>query len=227
MIVAFTIWCLKKYGSPNLGAAAGNMAIKVIKSLKNVFAFLVLASSLPVKAQVIEHAYSIVRGKDVIGNMVLHKTTRGDTVIYKMTSSFKTRFVFLFSASTIEESVFVKGTLLRSSFYRMANGKVESDNTVAWNGGHYEANRNHSLTTLNRNRIEQNMVVMMFSRPSNVTSVFSDHHHVFITPKKLADNQYALRLPDKTENLYNYQGDLCSQLEIKSTFFNVKIVLVS
>lgn len=228
MIIALIIWCTRYYGSDKVLKAFVIQGLpKVLHQVRVILILLLLVLSFVLKAQEVQQSYNIVRGSDIVGKLTVKKVVRADTVYYKMNSQFKTKFVFSVTGSTTEESVFYKGALLHSSFYRVVNGKVTCNNKSRWNGVDYEVNKSGKSTTLNANPIVLNMIMLMFSKPSNAMQVFSDHFHVFVNLKKVANDQFTLHLPDNTDNVYKYNGDRCSLIEIKGSLFKVKLVLIS
>ena len=174
--------------------------------------------------EVLRNYVVLYKGED-IGIIKLKQTTRGDSVLYKMTSDIKTRFIFKITVKSEEESTFHGGKLLYSAVNRTVNGdeKVKRQ-TIAGNNV-YTLNKEGKPGIIYSEIINYNLMSLYCKEPVNIASVYSDNHQQFLPIRKINDHTYKIDLPDGNYNHYIYNNGICVKVDVFSTLFNMELVL--
>ena len=100
-----------------------------------IIIFLTLGNLL--SAQENRLQYVIKRNGSEIGNMSLVRKNSGEKTLYTLQSEIRTRFIFLITASGLEEAEFDKGILVSSRLYRKMNGSEKVNKRMTLSGANY------------------------------------------------------------------------------------------
>lgn len=170
-------------------------------------------------------AYTIYRNGSAIGSINFSQSTSSNRTTLKLESEMKTRFIFIITSSSVEETIYDNGIMTWSSIYRKANGNEKTNKKIKTAGNNYIVYSGSKSETLDKYPIRYNMLSLYAMEPTAISQVYSDTFEEFIAIHKIADHKYKLVLPDGNYNNYYYENGKLCKVEINSTFYSANIQL--
>ena len=230
MIPVLIIWAFKKY---DLATKAKFYAHEFSKFMRRrsksiVYPLLFLFTSYgSLQAQSLQ--YAILKGTTKIGVLNYSRNVVDNTVLYKVESKVRTRFIFSISVDDNEESFFKDGILQYSSVYRKVNGTVKTNNQTQLSGGNYVIvdRKENETNKLSNYPITGCFLGLYYNEPSNNTSLYSDTYKQLISIVKLGEHRYKVTLPDDNYNCYYYNKGICTKVEVVHSFYKITFSLIN
>jgi hypothetical protein len=201
--------------------------------VKYIFSFMRLISisvalllfAFHLSAQGRKLTYNVVRNGKVIGTLDFVESISNNSIHFNLNSEVKTRFVFTFTVTAKEESIYKDGILIYSSIYRNFNGNVKIDRQMRFEGGVYHVSNKGEATQMKIDPIHYNFHGLYLFEPKQLSLVFSDNFGKYMTIIKMPDNKYKVNLPDGNYNYYYYKDGICQKVEMFTSLYTAQMVL--
>lgn len=203
------------------------LSIRRIKYILVPLLFFLLISSAGIENEfpIIEKIeFSIVKKNATIGYITIERSSQDQMTSYSIVSEVNAKIILNFKAVGKERYVFRNDTLMSSSMYRKINSRVKIDRTVEFNKGKYVSTDLGRKETLDVGIIKNNLVVLFFNEPKNFDRIYCDKLKTVVNITSLGKGRYKVVLPNKSYSIYNYEQGKCTSIEVKGTFFKVKLV---
>lgn len=189
--------------------------------------FLLLNSSMtkfnePITSEKIE--FSIIKKNSIIGFIYIDKISKDHTTSYNVKSEVNAKIIVNFKAIGQEKYVFRNDTLVSSSMYRKINNRVKLDQSLQYKKGKYELTARNKKEVLGIDLIQRNLVTLFFNEPKDLETIYCDKFKTEVNISPLGKGRYKILLPNKSYSIYNYERGKCTSIEVKGTFFKVKLV---
>jgi len=165
--------------------------------------------------------FEIVKNNKVIGTINMVMKVNGDSIIFDSESQINVKFLLKFEITGKEKSVFENGVLVYSSVYRKLNNKVKANHVIERRGSFYSLNDNNKSEVLNLDDIEQNLIMLYFNEPKNITSIFCDNQKEMIQIKNLGQGKYKVEISKGKYNIFHYKNGKCVEVEAISPMYDV------
>lgn len=231
MIYALIIWLFRQYRNTKnkkefFSIVAGKMS-RAVPRLGSVLLMIVLLLSMfNAKAQTRMLNYQIVKGYDVVGNILFTESADKETRQMKMESQVKGKVLFItYSGIAKEETTFRNGVLVYSSIYRKMNGKEKANKQHQVVNNQYMIQSGERKEMIENYPITYNMLSLYSTEPVNVSQVYSENFQKFIPITSLGDHKYKISLPNGDTNYYYYKDGILNLVEANSTWYSVVIML--
>lgn len=225
MLPALIYYLIRRYkrSRPASAAKFGHFIKKFSKPALLFMLFITIA--LLAFSQEKKLEYQVKRKGDVVGNIVFTQNYSGNKTTLKMRSEIRTRFIFLFTAKALEETIYENGVMIWSSIYRKLNGSEKANKKTKVAGNNYIISKDDKTEMLNNYPIRYNMLSLYTSEPMNFSKVYSDNFQQFLDILKIAPQHYKIKLPDGNYNEYFYSNGICSRVEVHTSLYNATIEL--
>jgi uncharacterized protein DUF6134 len=225
MIPALILFLIRRYKRYHPDAAARFVSL-FSKFGKPVLLFLLcIALSVWAYSQNKKLEYQIKRKGDVVGNIVFTQYSSGNKTIMKMQSEVKTRFIFLFTAKALEETIYENGIMIWSFIHRKLNGNEKANKKTEASGSNYIVSNGDDKQVIRNYPIRYNMLSLYAAEPTNFSMVYSDNFQVFLIIQKIAPHHYKIKLPDGNYNEYFYSNGVCTKVEVNHSLYSATIEL--
>ncbi|MEP6713603.1 MAG: DUF6134 family protein [Ferruginibacter sp.] len=198
--------------------------IVIIKLVTLIVSFLLIAKLAFTQTK--SYHYDISKGGSSIGEAVLTNTISGTANTVSLVSNIKYRFMFLFTATSKEEVVFVNGIMTFSSLYREQNGnKKIAQKTTRASAKYVVAVNNEKEKELNIATINYQTLCLYTTEPVIYQQVYIDKFQQLVAIQKISAHQYKVVFPDGNYNEYYYQDGVCQMVKVHQSLYNVQIEL--
>ena len=188
-----------------------------------IILFLTLGNLL--SAQENRMQYIIKRNGSEIGNMSLVRKNYGEKTLYTLQTEIKTRFIFLITASGLEEAEFDKGILVSSRLYRKMNGSEKVNKRMTLSGANYIVSKGKKSEVLVKDPIRFTMLNLYDHEPVNVGYVYSDNFQELLKIIQVAPHHYKIKFPDGNYSEYYYRGGICIKIMLHHTLYTASFEL--
>ena len=225
MIPTIIFLLLKRYSRINpLGAA--RLEIILAKAGKRIFAMaFCLFFTAFIFSQEKRLEYNIKRNGDVVGNILFTQSSYGNRTTLKLESEVRTRFIFLFTVKSQEETIYNDGIMTWSSVYRKMNGNVKTDKKIKATGNSYTIYKGANTETLSNYPIHYNMLSLYALEPLEISKVYSEIFQQFLDIENPDQHHYTIKFPDGNYNKYYYNNGRCIKVEVHNSLYNAVIEL--
>ena len=196
---------------------------KSSKIVALIILFLTLGNFL--NAQDSRMQYVIKRNGSEIGNMSLVRKNYGEKTLYTLQTEIRTRFIFLVTASALEEAEFDKGILVSSRLYRKMNGSEKVNKRMTLSGANYVVNKGKKSEVLGNDPIRFTMLNLYDREPVNVSQVYSDNFQQLLKIILVAPHHYKIKFPDGNYSEYYYRGGICTKIMVHHTLYTASFEL--
>jgi hypothetical protein len=163
--------------------------------------------------------YIIKRKGQKIGIISFSQHHSGYKKVFRMESKIKTRFLFLFTATGQEESVYENGIMTFSSIYQRLNGNERMNKKTRLMGKNYVITKGEKTETMSSYPIFFNMICLYASEPVNISKIYSDSFQQFLDIQSIRDHHYKISFPDGNYNEYYYTNGVCTKVEVHHKFY--------
>ena len=168
--------------------------------------------------------FSIINKNANIGFISIERSSHGRTTSYTINSEVNAKIIINFKVVGKERYVFRNDTLVYSSMYRKINNKVKLNQNIEFKKGKYVFSDYAKKETLDIDIIQRNLVVLFFNEPNGYDRIYCDKFKTDVNITPLGKGRYKIVLPNKSYSIYNYEQGRCTSIEVKGTFFKVKLV---
>lgn len=194
--------------------------------LRYILPFFLLSNTSPDNAitKVENISFNIINKNKNIGFIDIEKRDTEHTTIYSINSEVNARVIFNFNAVGKEKSIYRADTLIYSSVYRKLNKKVKIDQSLTFSDGKYVLKGKNNNEVIDFEVINRNFVTLFFSEPLGIQQVYSDKYKEMVRIDPLSNGKYKVVLPNKSTNIYHYKNGKCTMIDIKGSFYKVKIL---
>jgi hypothetical protein len=198
-----------------------------VYKLKYILPFFLLSntSSDNVNTKVENISFNIINKNKNIGFIDIEKRDLEHTTTYIVNSEVNTKVIFNFSATGREKSIYRTDTLIYSSIFRKLNKKIKLDQRLTLDNGRYILNYKKNNEVLDFEVIKRNLVTLFFYEPIGVQQVYSDKYKKMVDINAQGKGKYKVVLPNKSVNIYHYDKGTCTRIDVKGSFFKVKLIL--
>lgn len=201
------------------------MRTAFFRDLPSAAALLVLTcSSFSIPSETVTRSYGIIYQGEKIGTVNLLRQTKQRFTYINLQTSARVKKLFTFAISSNDEALFENGVLLWSKVYREVNGKVKEHKQTSRTDSIYNLRNAGSHTTL-QGTITKSMLSLYLEEPVATGRVYSDNHQQFVGIRRLGAHTYKIDLPDGSSNTYEYTGNVCRRVSIRSQLFEVRFEL--
>lgn len=169
--------------------------------------------------------YQVKRKGDVVGNIVFTQYSSGNKTTMKMQTEIKTRFIFLFTAKALEETIYENGIMIWSFIHRKLNGNEKANKKTEASGSSYIVSSGDDKQVMKNYPIRYNMLSLYVYEPINFSMVYSDNFQAFLIIQKIAPHHYKIKLPDGNYNEYFYNNGVCTKVEVNHSLYSATIEL--
>lgn len=198
---------------------------KIMARLKIVLFFLIVGNVYGTNERLVKALnYNVVKNNIVIGTIEINQYTSGDSIIYKVESNIKAKYLLNFKISGSEKSIYKDDVLVYSSVYRTLNNKVKASHNISYNGGRYKLDAFGKVRFLSLKAIEQNLILLYFKEPKDITSIYCDNLSQMVHVKSLGNDKYRVDFEKGSYNIFHYQNGHCVKIEAYSSLFNVTLI---
>ena len=219
MIPAIIYLLLRRYRRTN-PAKAEKLSIMLRKASKFVLLFVVLILTCYFAfSQLTQLQYSIKRKGTQIGFISFSQQFFGNRRVFRMESEVKTRFLFLFTAIGLEQSVYENGVMLWSSVYQKLNGNEQVNKKTTLVGRNYVVSRAGYSETISSYPISYNLICLYAKEPIDISKVYSDRFQQFLDIQTIGAHHYKIKFPDGNYNEYFYNNGLCTRVEVYNRLY--------
>ena len=191
----------------------------------NFILILMMINLVTAEAQEVLRNYIVLYKGEDIGVMQLKQTIVGDTILYKMTSDIRTRFIFRITVKSVEESTFQNGKLVYSAVDRTVNGNQKVKRQTTAGNKVYTLNKEGKPGVIYSECINYNLMSLYCQEPVNIARVYSDNYQQFLPITKINAHTYKIELPDGNYNHYIYNRGICVKVDVFSNLYNMELVL--
>ncbi|MBU2915635.1 MULTISPECIES: DUF6134 family protein [Reichenbachiella] len=192
-------------------------------SLFLLFVVLV-ATSLTVRGQVLH--YEIVKGGDVIGEMVAKKEISGKQMVYSISSVTNFRMLVKLRVDYNLTETYEGGVLKSGHAISTLNGAVQKESKVERRANNYHIERGSDYVTYPAAEIRYSIPEIYFTEPVAQTKVFSQVFGDDLIIERLGNHQYQLDSEDG-RNTYTYTRGVCSEVKVSRSYATFYIRLKS
>jgi hypothetical protein len=168
--------------------------------------------------------FSIVKKNTTIGYISIERSSQNQMTSYTIVSEVNAKIIVNFKAVGKERYVFRNDTLVSSSMYRKINNRVKLDQSIEFKKGKYVLTDYSKTETLDVEIIQKNLVVLFFNEPKGFNRIYCDKFKTVVDITPLGNGRYKIVLPNRSYSIYNYEQGRCTSIEVKGTFFKVKLV---
>ena len=186
---------------------------------------LMMINLVTAEAQEVLRKYVVLYKGEDIGVMQLKQTIAGDTVLYKMTSDIRSRFIFKITVKSVEESTFQNGKLVYSAVDRTVNGNQKVKRQTTAGNKVYTLNKEGKPGVIYDECINYNLMSLYCQEPVNMARVYSDNYQQFLPITKINAHTYKIELPDGNYNHYIYNKGICVKVDVFNNLYNMELVL--
>lgn len=159
-----------------------------------------------------------------IGKVYLTHQQTGENHFISMQAAVSVKKILTFNIISRDEALFKAGVLHWSKVYREMNGKTLDDKKTTRENAVYRLEDEGTKTTLH-GLINQNILGMYLNEPKNSDKIYADNHQKFVVLNKTGEHRYQTILPDGSVNTYTYANNRCVEVDVKSTYYNIRIVV--
>ena len=188
-----------------------------------IIIFLTLGNLL--SAQENRMQYVIKRNGSEIGNMSLVRKNIGEKTLYTLQTEIRTRFIFLITASGLEEAEFDKGILVSSRLYRKMNGSEKVNKRMTLSGANYVVSKGKKSEVLGNDPIRFTMLNLYDREPVNVSHVYSDNFQQLLKILQVGQHHYKIKFPDGNYSEYYYRGGICTMIILHHSLYTASFEL--
>ena len=188
-----------------------------------IIIFLTLGNLLTAQESRLE--YVIKRNGSDIGNMSLVRKNSGENIVYTLQSEIRTRFIFLITASGLEEAVFNKGVLISSRVYRKMNGSEKANKKMTLSGASYVITKGSKSEILGNDLIRFTMLNLYDREPENIRAVYSDNFQEMLNIIQVAPHHYKIHFPDGNYSEYYYRNGICNTIMVHHSLYTISFEL--
>ncbi len=215
---------LKKYWPKIKGKFTGSFTSRSALLLAG-FLILMMLKVISLRAQERSLNYNIVRNGKSIGWTRLHETRHENSILIKLESEIKTRFILQFNISTKEEVSLNSGIITYASQYRVMNGDIKENKSLRLTGDGYEVSKGKDIQRLTFTTLKKNMLSLFFEEPVNNSKVFSDKFQRMLEVHKISEAGYKINLPDGNSSSYYYENGVCVKVKFDHTLYSAEMIL--
>lgn len=222
MLAMILYLLIKKSAGGNKFLKTGLLRYLLISAITGI---IILAAIKATSQQLI---YKVLHNGDNIGWIKLERSC--DSVNYcRMQLESKTSFsmILSFRSFIFETSYFLRGKLIFSSQYQKLNRSVKANKKTRFNGKGYEVIKDNSITALEINDVNFNLMCMYFQEPRDIKRVYCDKHETYADIEKTADGGYKVYFPDGNSNCYYYENGICSKVRMSHSLYTAEVILES
>lgn len=185
--------------------------------------FLTGAPSL-LNAQQERVQFQIQRGNSVLGQINMVRSSRNDSVVYRVNNTLNFRFITRFEIEANESSIFLNDQLVYSEINRKINGTKKTRVHLAYNNGCYTASKGAHSLQLPQPVIASNLIVLYFKEPYDGMSVYCDYQRNFSRVTRVSEGCYRVDLNQGAHNLFYYKNGRCHKVIAVNPLFKVQLI---
>ena len=176
-------------------------------------------------AQARHYQYDIKKGGDRIGEINITHSVSGPVSSLQLVSDIRYRFIFLFTAKSKEEVVFMNGIMTYSSIYREQDGDIKIWAKTRKTLYSYVVERDNKKHELNIPDVHGHTIGLYIAEPNGQQKVYSDKYQQLVTVEPVSAHRYKIRFPDGNYNEYFYQDGICKTIKVCQSLFSATIEL--
>lgn len=198
---------------------------KMMARFKIVLFFLIVGNAYSNNERLVKAlTYNVVKNNIVIGTIEINQYSSGDSIIYKVESNIKAKYVVSFNISGSEKSIYKDDVLVYSSVYRTLNNKVKVNHKISYTQGRYILDSFDKESFLSLKAIEENLIRLYFKEPKDIDTIYSDNLNQMVKIKSLGSGKYRVDFEKGKYNIFYYQNGTCVKIEAYSSLYNVTLI---
>lgn len=174
-------------------------------------------------AQQSEVKFDIRKNDKSIGTLQIEKKEYSPYTDYRVSSRIEVSFIKRFRVNATEKFRYKNDKLIFSSVNRSINEKQKAVKELIFKKGNYMITDGDSRRIFECPKITSNLVLLYFSEPANINSVYCDNLQMMVDLQKIAENQYRIDFPNGVSNIFHYQDGRCVQVDVHGTFFKARL----
>lgn len=169
--------------------------------------------------------YNILNKDEAIGKMIFTQNEAGSNISFKIVSDVLTKMIMSMKVHVEEMSQFQGGKLMYSVFKKLVNNKEKASHETKASGAAYQLNSDGKVNMLNKAHIAYNTMMLYYREPVNISEIYSENFQQMVKIEALENHTYKMMLPDGNYNIYHYNNNVCTRVDIHTGLFNVQMVL--
>ncbi|MGN7864347.1 DUF6134 family protein [Chryseobacterium sp. 22458] len=171
--------------------------------------------------------YSIIKDYKTIGTIRVERSLKDNTTEYLFESRAKVKILYSIEIYDKMDVTFKQNILQQAKLYRTMNGKLKVNNTTTWNGSFYNLSDKDGANGSLKQSVFCSTATLYFNEPENLKSVFSEKFQKMVPIQKVDSKRYRINLPNGNTTTYTYSSGICTLVEAKTDFANLKFVLTT
>ncbi|MCM8570000.1 hypothetical protein NE848_11460 [Gramella jeungdoensis] len=175
------------------------------------------------KAQQSQVKFNILKNDKSIGTIVIEKKEYSPYTDYEVFSRIEVSFIKKFRVNATEKFRYKNDQLIFSSVNRSINENQKAIKELVFKKGSYLITEGDSRRIFEYPKITSNLVLLYFSEPKDINSVYCDNLQMMVDIQKTGENQYRIDFPNGVSNLFHYQDGRCIQVDVHGTFFKARL----
>lgn len=176
------------------------------------------------KAQQSQVRFDILKNNKRIGMLQIMKKEAAPFTDYQLSSKIEASFIKKFRVNAIEKFRYKNDKLIYSSVQRSINEKFNDPKELVFKENKYVVSDGDRDRIFPKAEITSNLVLLYFSEPIDINSVYCDNQQIMVGVEKVGVNQYRVDFPDGASNVFYYKTGKCVQVDVYGKFFKVKLL---
>lgn len=176
------------------------------------------------KAQQSQVRFDILKNNKRIGMLQIMKKEAAPFTDYQLSSKIEASFIKKFRVNAIEKFRYKNDKLIYSSVQRSINEKFNDPKELVFKENKYVVSDGDRDRIFPKAEITSNLVLLYFSEPIDINSVYCDNQQIMVGVEKVGVNQYRVDFPDGASNVFYYKTGKCVQVDVYRKFFKVKLL---
>ncbi len=207
---------------PLIQGLALNKHQHIFKIIPIVIISLLLTGST--KAQQRQVKFDILKNEKYIGVLEIEKTETDVFTDYQLSSKIEASFIKKFRVNATENFRYKNDKLIYSSVKRSINKKFKDPKKLVFKENKYIITDGNKKRVFPKTEINSNLVLLYFSEPVDVNSVYCDNQQIMVDVQKISYGKYRVDFPDGASNVFHYKAGKCIQVDVFAKLFKVKLI---
>ncbi|MCV9388796.1 DUF6134 family protein [Reichenbachiella ulvae] len=199
--------------------------MNLLKNIPKGF-FLILALSIGFQASGQKLVYELVKGGDVIGEMICEKIESGDQLTYSIRSVTNFRIVVKLTVEYQLDETYENGVLIEGRTNSTLNGVTQKESTVKKRNTDYRVETESDIVFLQDKEISYSIPEIYFQEPVGKDKIFSQVFATYLVIQDQGDHSYLLESEDGN-NIYKYEDGICTEVKVDRSYATFYIKLKS
>ncbi|MDX1543823.1 MAG: DUF6134 family protein [Christiangramia sp.] len=176
------------------------------------------------KAQQSQVEFDILKNDKNIGRLQIEKREASPFTDYQLSSKIEASFIKKFRVNASEKFRYREDKLIYSSVKRSINEKIQDPKILVFKESKYIITDGERNRVFPKAEINSNLVLLYFSEPIDINSVYCDNQQIMVDVQKIGSNKYRVDFPDGASNVFHYKDGECVQVDVYGKFFKVKLL---